>query len=51
MKYGPTMSGTPIAVLHATEAGFTGYGTMGDVMSYELSVVFFKYPVHSSDPS
>ena len=49
-KYGPTMSGTPIAVLHATEAGFTGYGTMGDVMISELAVVFSKYPVHSSDP-
>ena len=45
---GPAIAGTPISVLHSAEAGFNGYGTMGDILSSELSILYSEYPVHST---
>ena len=46
-KTGPQTAGMPFAIIHTSETGFQGFGTMGDVASSETTFVFSELPVHT----
>ena len=52
-KTGPQTAGMPFTIIHTSETGFQGFGTMGDVAKSETTFVFSELPIHhvGDDPS